>query len=151
MSRAQPPSQRRIALDTNAVIYYLDRREPYRSWLQPLVVSMAAGEREFVLSVVVDVELRVKPLRDGDAEALRTIDALLAAPAVELVPVTIGIARRAATIRSNTDLALPDAIIVATAVVSGCDALIGNDRACARRVTEIPYIYLDEVAGRIPV
>jgi len=33
------------------------------------------------------------------------------------------------------------------AIVSECDALIGNDRTCASRVTEIPYIYLDEVTG----
>jgi predicted nucleic acid-binding protein len=144
MTPAERSNLRRVALDTNAVIYYLDRREPYRSWLRPLVVSMAAGDREFVLSVVVDAELRVKPLRDGDAEALRQIDALIATPAVEIVPVTVGIARRAATIRSDTDLALPDSIVIASAIASGCDALIGNDRTCARRVTEIPYVYLDE-------
>src|SRR3990172_3927483 len=33
------------------------------------------------------------------------------------------------------------------AIVSECDALIGNDSTCASRVTEIPYIYLDEVTG----
>jgi len=48
------------------------------------------------------------------------------------------------------NLELSDALIVATAIVSECDALVGNDRTCARRVTEIPYIYLDEVMGRSP-
>ena len=41
-------------------------------------------------------------------------------------------------------LALADAIIVATAVVEECDALVGNDARCAKRVTQIPYIYLDD-------
>jgi len=29
-------------------------------------------------------------------------------------------------------------------VEAGCDALVGNDALCARRVTDIPYVYLDE-------
>jgi len=74
----------------------------------------------------------------------------LAHPSVRVVPVDRQIARKGAEARAELDLELPDALIVATAVVSGCDALIGNDRTCARRVTEIPYIYLDEVVGRSP-
>jgi len=58
----------------------------------------------------------------------------------------------AAEVRAETSLALPDAIIVATAIVTECDALIGNDHDCARRVKAIPYVYLDEAvtSGRSP-
>ena len=144
MRQTQTLSERRFALDTNAIIYYLDHKEPYRTWLEPHFDSMAAGDSRFVLSVIVDAELHVKPLRDGDTEALLRIEALISSKSVEILPVTLAIARQAARIRAKLDLELPDAIVVASAVIGRCDALVGNDRRCAQRVTEIPYIYLDE-------
>jgi predicted nucleic acid-binding protein len=58
------------------------------------------------------------------------------------------IGRAAGHIRADTNLKLPDSLIVATAIVTGCDALVGNDERCAKRVKDIPYIYLDDAVGR---
>ena len=138
-------NHRRLSLDTNVIIYFLERREPYLSWLEPVLRSIIFGDRQAVISVIAEAELRVKPLRDSNVEALARIDALLADNSVRVVGVDRELARRAAAIRAELDLELPDAIIVATAIVSGCDALVGNDGTCARRVTEIPYVYLDKV------
>ena len=87
----------------------------------------------------------MKPLRDRDADTLDKIRVALHSRNTTEIIVDRRVALEAATVRAATDIKLPDAIIVATAVISGCDALIGNDKTCARRVTEIPYIYLDEV------
>jgi predicted nucleic acid-binding protein len=105
---------------------------------------MVSGETNFLISVVVYAELQVKPLRDDDVQSLLRIGALMASDSVDLLPVSADIAGAAARLRARLDLALPDSIVVASAVWSRCDALIGNDKTCARRVTEIPYIYLDE-------
>jgi predicted nucleic acid-binding protein len=134
----------RLALDTNALIYYLDQREPYRTWLRPIFLDMERGLSEFVLSVIVYAEMRVKPLRERDERVLEMIEALVDTESIRLIPVSLEVSRRASEIRASLDLELPDAIIVATAIISGCDALIGNDKRCASRVTEIRYIYLDE-------
>jgi hypothetical protein len=40
-------------------------------------------------------------------------------------------------------MSVPDAIIIATALETGCDAIVGNDRAW-RGKTEIPFVYLKE-------
>ena len=40
-------------------------------------------------------------------------------------------------------MAIPDAIIIATAIETGCDAIVGNDAAW-RGKTEIPFVYLEE-------
>jgi predicted nucleic acid-binding protein len=141
------PDARRLSLDTNALIYYLEKREPYRGWLRPLFEDMQRGTREFVLSAIAYAEMRVKPLRERDATVLEMIEALMDADAITMAPVTRVVASGAAEIRARLGLELPDAIVVATALDSGCDALIGNDKTCARRVTEIPYIYLDEVVS----
>jgi len=87
----------------------------------------------------------VKPLREGDTPQADLIDALFQGPEhVEVYPVDRKVARRAAHLRAHLGLRLDDAFIVATAVEAGCDALVGNDALCARRVADIPYVYLDE-------
>ena len=106
---------------------------------------MVAGSRSAFLSVVAEAELLVLPLRQRNDEALHRVERLLAHESITIVRIDRELARRAASVRARLNLRLMDSIIVATAVASGCDALIGNDKTCARRVTEIPYIYLDEV------
>jgi predicted nucleic acid-binding protein len=118
--------------------------------LDSLFATVAAGEVRAVFSVVTEAEVRVKPLRDRRDEELDRISTLLSHHNVDVVHADREIARAASTLRANLNLELSDALIVATAIVSECDALVGNDRTCARRVTEIPYIYLDEVMGRSP-
>jgi len=123
----------------------LEKVQPYRAWLEPVIESMVAGSRSAVLSVIAEAELLVLPLRHNDRNALDRVKRLLTHESITMVSVDRELARRAASVRARLNLRLIDSIIVATAVTSGCDALIGNDRRCARRVTEIPYIYLDEV------
>jgi len=138
----------RLAFDTNAVIYLLDRVKPYTEWLDPVFESIHAGEREAVLSVVTESEVLVKPFRLEDRAAIEQATVLFSEPNVQLLDVNREIGLRAARLRASLNLKLPDALIVATAILTNCDALIGNDKTCARRVTEIPYIYLDEVVAR---
>jgi predicted nucleic acid-binding protein len=95
---------------------------------------------------MVEAELLVHPLRHGSEDALDRVSTFLADKSVRLIHVDRPLAREAAVIRAKHNLTLVDSVIVATAVVSGCDALIGNDKRCASRVTEIPYIYLEEAA-----
>jgi predicted nucleic acid-binding protein len=99
-----------------------------------------------VLSVVSEAEMLVKPLRERDMREVERIDALFQGPEhVEVRPVDRRLARRAADLRARLGLRLDDAFIVATAIEAGCDAVIGNDSLCARRVVDIPYVYLDRV------
>jgi len=106
---------------------------------------MVAGSRSAFLSVVAEAELLVLPLRQRNDEALHRVERLLAHESITIVRIDRELAHRAASVRARLNLRLMDSIIVATAVTSGCHALIGNDKTCARRVTQIPYIYLDEV------
>jgi predicted nucleic acid-binding protein len=119
--------------------------EPYYGLLDRLFRECQAGARSIVLSVVSEAEMLVKPLRDGDVPQVEMIDALFQGPEhVEVRSVDRKVVRRAARLRAHLGLRLDDAFIVATAVEAGCDALVGNDALCARRVVDIPYVYLDE-------
>jgi len=56
------------------------------------------------------------------------------------------VAAEAARIRAVTGLGVADSIIAATAVVEGFDCIVGNDRECAKRFTDTPYLLLDDFA-----
>lgn len=108
--------------------------------------SVQDGEREAVLSVISELELLVRPLREGDRAELERIQQLYhGSEHVTTYPVDEAIAQRAADLRARYRLKLADALIVATAIEAGCDGLIGNDELCARRVQEIPYLRLDAI------
>jgi len=115
-----------------------------------VIESMVAGRRSAFLSVIAEAELLVLPMRQGNREALDRLESLLTHSSITIVSLDRELAANAASFRARLNVSLMDAIIVATAVASGCDALIGNDRTCARRVTDIPYVYLDEVVGERP-
>jgi predicted nucleic acid-binding protein len=125
----------------------LERVSPYTKWLDPVFESLYNGEREAVISVITESEVLVRPLRQGDGPAVERATVLFAEASISLLNVDREIAIKAARLRADLNLKLPDALIIATSIVTGCDAIVGNDKRCSTRVTEIPYIYLDEVVS----
>jgi len=135
----------RLGLDTAVFIYYLNRQEPYFSLCQGILKRIENGEAHGVISTVSEMEMLVQPLAANDKPVIEAIHDLLdTLEHLDIVPVDRQLARNAAQVRAQTRLRNIDALIVATAIVSGCDALVGNDETCARRVREIRYIYLDD-------
>lgn len=104
---------------------------------------MRLGRREGVVSVITEIELLIRPLRDGTSQDVERVRVLL--DALDVVELDREIASVTAGIRSTIGLKVPDATIVATALVAGCDAIVGNDRLCAKRVKEIQYLLLDDL------
>jgi len=141
----------RLCFDTNALIYLLEGVRPYHAWVDRLFSDMEQMGRQVVLSVVTEAELLVRPLRENDLGKIARIQVTTDAPNVSVVATSRQIAREAAAIRADIDIKLPDAIIVATAIATDCDALVGNDSRCAGRVKAIPYIYLEDAIanGRV--
>ena len=135
----------RVAFDTNALIYLLERREPWFPYVQRAVEGLESGRMSGVISTTVEMEVLVGPLRNGDIEAYERIEMfLLHRPNLSIVEVSRVIARKAADIRARTSLAPMDSIIVATALDANCHAIIGNDSVIASRRTGIPYLYLND-------
>lgn len=138
-------SVRRIGFDTNVLIYALEGSTRYAQLMADILAMMQQGELYGVVSTIVEVELLVRPLRERSQTALDQVELLLQkTPNLFIRPVDRAIARRAADVRARTGLRIPDAIIVATAVEEHCQAIIGNDATMARRVTEMPYLYLED-------
>ncbi|MEW6540412.1 MAG: PIN domain-containing protein [Bacillota bacterium] len=136
----------RLLADTSAVIYFLNRVPRYEKTLRPLFHLAEQREIELVLSVVTEVELLVGPMRSGNEGAVNLIRLFLSRFSnVEVVPVSREIAHKAAQLRAESGLKLPDALIAATGVVSGCRAALGNDRSWAG-MADLPFICLDDFA-----
>jgi predicted nucleic acid-binding protein len=135
---------KQLLLDTNAFIYFLDGEEPYFSVLEPLFRRVQKREVLVIVSVITEAELLIRPHREEDLEAVERIGDLLSEEGIQVVPVTRRIGRRAAVLRAAQRFKLADAIIVATAIETGCDAVVGNDGAW-RKQAEIPFVHLDDV------
>jgi len=135
---------RRVALDTNVIIYALEDVEPYSELARHVLQLIERGSITGTASTVVEAEALVKPLRNQDWLAVEKIDLFFrSSPNLVLRGVDRTIARRAALVRANSRMSLPDAIIVATALEERCDAIVGNDAAIASQTLDIPYLRLD--------
>lgn len=69
---------------------------------------------------------------------------LLNIESITALPVNAIVAEQAAQLRTIYRLRTPDALHVATALVSGCDAFLTNDIKL-KRVVEIPVLVFDEL------
>ncbi|HVC34016.1 MAG TPA: PIN domain-containing protein [Chloroflexota bacterium] len=55
-------------------------------------------------------------------------------PHLVALPLDLPVAIQAATIRARTNIALPDAIIVASGLAAGCDCIVSNDAAWKKQL-----------------
>lgn len=137
----------RIAFDTNSFIYLFEGTEPKAELVEEALWRVNRGLAVAVMSTLVELELLVRPLREGDTRFIDRLHLFLRSIRnLQVRPVDRIVARTAARIRATTGMKAPDAIVAATASVEQCDAIIGNDRGFAKR-SEVRYILLDEYAG----
>lgn len=135
---------RRVLLDTSVPIYFLQRVAPYSALVEPLFCLIEERDIEAKLSVITEAELLVGPVKKNDAESLSMVRAFLDDfPGIDVVPLLRPIAQEAAKLRAGSGLPLPDALIIATAKVSGCAAIVGNDLTWAKAEV-LPVVLLDD-------
>jgi predicted nucleic acid-binding protein len=139
------PSAGLVYLDTDAVIYSVEKIDPYAPLLQPLWLAAQAGSFMVVSSELTLLETLVKPFRDGDdvlATAFRAL--LLASREVRLLPISQALLEDAARLRATIGLKTPDALHAAAALAAGCALFVTNDHAY-RRMAGLPVAILDDV------
>lgn len=131
-------------IDTNVLIYSVERVEPYRTLLAPLWERAQAGDYEIVSSESIVIEALVKPLRDRNEMLARLLFDLFDAEEIRLIPATRAHWAQGARIRADTGLKTADALHAATALQAECDLFITNDEDF-RRVEGLPTIILDDL------
>lgn len=102
--------------DADVLIAYLGRDDAnHDEAVARIRRTLEPGARRLI-SVVNYSEVLIGPLRRGGASAADVVDSMLGDLGIETVPVDRALARRAAEVRVQTGLTLPDAYALATAL-----------------------------------
>lgn len=139
------PSSGTIYLDTNAIIYSVERIVPYTTMLESIWLAAQRTELMVVSSELTLLETLVKPMREGkQALEQRYRRLLTASREVRLQAIERPIIEQALVLRATIGLRTPDALHAATALQLGCALLVTNDPVF-RRVPNIEIVILDDL------
>ena len=119
----------RIGVDTSVFIYLIEESPIWLPLVRPLFVAADAGTIEIVTSSVTLLEVLVMPYRAKNDRLAERYEALLTrSRGVSLVELSRQQLRRAAEIRANYGVRIPDALQLAAALDAGCSTFVTNDR-----------------------
>ena len=139
---------RSVALDTMIFIYAFEDHPVYQAILKSFFHALEKGELHAVTSTLTITECLVQPYRKKDfALSAQYLVLFRNFPNLSIIPLTDDIAERAAFLRAQYNLRTPDAVQLATALVSGCHAFLTNDDRFLV-VEGIRILVLDQLHGK---
>ena len=144
MGSIELPSYGAIYLDTSAIIYSVERNEPYLTLMAPVWRQAEAGQFILVCSELILAETLVRPIRESNTDLEMALRAVFAAPEFQLVSTTRQLWEDTARLRAETGLKTPDALHAATALSVGCALFITNDTDF-RRVQGMSIVVLNDL------
>lgn len=133
-----------LFLDTAPIIYYVENNPRYFSIVEPIFNDIDNELLNIVTSPITLAECLIFPYRTQSTSLEKAFNELITQGENTLFVPTNGIiAQQAAKLRSQYNLSLTDALQIATAQISTCDAFLTND-IDLKRVQEISIIVIDE-------
>ena len=136
---------RRLYIDTSPLIYYIEVNSTYIARMDAVFEIIRQRPIQAICSIITLAEVLPVPLRVGDTILVQAYrDILLTSQEFECLPLNQRMATRAAELRARYNLKTPDALHVATALETGCDAFLTNDVGI-KRISEIHVLVLDEL------
>jgi predicted nucleic acid-binding protein len=134
-----------IAIDTAIFIYFVEQHPARLSVVREALRRVDSGAIYGRSSTITLTEVLTLPLRAGNRAIESDYRRLLRGSRnFSLVAIDATVAERAADLRARYNLKTPDALHLACAIESACDAFLTND-SDLRRVTDIPVLILDEL------
>ena len=120
---------RTVYTDSPPFIYLMDKNERYENPLDRFFSAMDEGRFQVFASTIILAEVLVKPYRLEQWDIAEKYELIFEGiPHLSLIPVDWKIARTAAKLRASHSLLTPDAVHLATAVSTGADFFLTNDR-----------------------
>ena len=127
------PDGASLTLDSAPIIYYLQDHPTLAPRFSSLFDAASDGRLILNISTITLAEVMAGPLAAGnEILAAQYREVLCHSPGWQTVPVDENIAAEAARLRTRYRLRLPDAIQVATAIVTRSWALVTHDSALAK-------------------
>ncbi len=134
-----------VCLDTNVVIYTVEKHHDFLPLLTPLWKAVDAGKLHVVVSELVLMESLILPYREGNSLLISHYEAFFKLQRIQLIPVSASILRSAAKLRASyVTLRSPDAIHAATTIESRADCLLTNDLKF-RNLTQLNTVHLSDL------
>jgi uncharacterized protein len=126
-----------VCLDTNIVIYYVERDPVWEPKVDARLKGIVAAGDTLAVSDAARLECLVGPFQSGDALVLADYRTFFGRPEIQMLPVTPAIWERAAQVRAAYKFQPLDSIHLASAIEHGCGLFLTNDAQLAR-CTAIP-------------
>lgn len=136
---------RRVCIDSTPLIYFVEQNPIYIDRVRTVLVQIDSGNIEAVSSMIALTEVLTHPIRLKKMaleNAYRQI--MQHSQHFALLSVDESVAVRAADLRARYNFRTPDALHLATAIESHCDAFLTNDRDL-KRISEIRVLVLDDL------
>lgn len=140
----------RLVIDSSALIAHLKGSEDVSPLATIIIDSFLGSARnDGVMSTITVGEVLVDPSRSGKARSLGM--GILEMPGVQLRSVDFLVAAEAARMRAESSLRLPDAIVLATGVLTSATCLVTNDQTLAAAVPLVaPGLHVCLLSDHIP-
>lgn len=141
----------RILLDTSTMLAFHSRHEAVHALAKALLgrIEDRSDSLQGYYSVVSATELLIRPLRTAPADVGYMHAFLRNFPHLHILPVDLDVAGTAATLRAIKNIKAPDALIIASGLLAGCQAIVTNDESWKTKLAplfrEFRWIYLADV------
>ncbi|BAU16028.1 PilT protein domain protein (plasmid) [Leptolyngbya sp. NIES-3755] len=134
----------RVYLDANIWIYALEAHPNFSTALAELFQAIDQGGLTAVTSELSLAETLVKPMLDQKVpRQIEYRQAISSRQYLRVIPIQRSLLIEAARLRATSNLKLPDAIHVATALTTQCTTFLTNDQGL-RSITEMPIVILSQ-------
>ena len=145
MGLIQKLRSKKVFLDTAPLIYYIEENPQYSIILNKLFLENSKGVFLFQTSVITLLEVLVLPMRMNENQLVEQYQKILCnSTSINILDVTVEIAKKAAAYRAKYGLKTPDSIQIATAVEASADYFLTNDIRL-KAVKEIEILVLEEL------
>jgi predicted nucleic acid-binding protein len=139
----------RVLLDSSTLLAFHNSHERVHEAALHIMrrIQSSADPLQGYFSAVSVMELLVRPLQAGP-KAVGMMEAFLTGfPNLHVVDVNYDVGRSAAALRARIKLSPPDALVIASGLHVGCEAVITNDDRWIHRLSQayphIRRLYLD--------
>jgi predicted nucleic acid-binding protein len=134
----------RLYVDTAPVIYLVEQNSQFFDSVRAVFQKVDEGQFRVVASPITLAECLVGAYRMNQPQLATNFIQCLTQQPTDFVQISAEIGQRAAQLRVKYNLQLPDALQIATAIVSNCQAFLTND-AQLQRVTELRVFLVSEL------
>ncbi len=140
----------RVLLDTTTLIAFHNPSERVHLLAKHIMGRIEADADPLTgyYSAISASELFIRPIRTGTVAFSYMHTFLIGFPHLNLLPVDLQVAVQAANVRATTSIRLPNALIVASGLLAGCEAIICNDKQWKARLEPLfsafQWIYLGD-------